>query len=66
MITSLPEFAQTFRLWRNGLCQCLYDTDVWADLMLLITSYFLRIAKNQKSVSKNTILEINFMTVKSL
>lgn len=44
----------------------LYDTDVWADLMLLITSYFLRIAKNQKSVSKNTILEINFMTVKSL
>lgn len=39
----------------------LYDTDVWADLMLLITSYFLRIAKNQKSVSKNTILEINFM-----
>lgn len=44
----------------------LYDTDVWAELMLLITSYFLRIAKNQKSVSKCTILEIYFMTVKSL
>lgn len=66
MITSLPDFAQTFRLWRNVLVSALYDTDVWADLMLLITSYFLRIAKNQKSVSKCTILEIYFMTVKSL